>query len=137
MTLRPATEKDAKLLYLWRMDGDAMVASMQRKPFTIEEHKLWLKSYLAMDHHHLYLAEVDGQAVGTGRIEKPYKTAWLSWTIGAEWRRRGFGTLLAKQLILAATALGYGTIGARVRMGNAPSMKIARRAGLHVLWMLP
>jgi RimJ/RimL family protein N-acetyltransferase len=111
--------------------------SLNHALITAEEHAAWLADFLNAPHCHLYIAEADGEPVGTGRIEKHGRVAWLSWTVAAEHRRKGYGTQLVKQLTETARGLGYATLGAKVRRGNAVSLKVAQRADLDTLWLVP
>lgn len=56
------------------------------------------------------LAEIDGIAIGTGRLSppSPQRLAYLSWiATHREFRKRGVGSAIVEELVDAADAAGY------------------------------
>lgn len=127
MNLRPATMDDARLLRIWR----------EQPELTVETHLAWLREIICAKDRHVFMAECTEWLVGTGRIERLERTAWLSWTIAPSMRGRGLGRQLGELLVAHARDLGYETVGAKVRVDNVPSMKIAHQLSLNCLWLLP
>lgn len=124
MILRPATLQDGPFLLRLRNDrltrenslGDAMVGP--------QEHRHWLASSLANPNRRLWIAEVDGEGVGTIRKDLGPVTE-LSWTIAPEARGQGYGTAMLQALTAAAS----GPLKALIKARNAPSRALALRAG--------
>jgi RimJ/RimL family protein N-acetyltransferase len=80
--------------------------------------------------------------VGAGRIENNFRSTppgtfcLLSYTIAPDVRGRGFGTELVRLLVVQAQALGYTTIGARIRRDNLASIKCALSGGVNAIRLL-
>jgi RimJ/RimL family protein N-acetyltransferase len=95
-----------------------------------------------MDHHEmrLFVAEVDGVPVGQGRIERSWKalspkmdTCHLGYSLGKEWRGKGYGIELVALLVSAAKAHQYATVACRIKRTNTRSVLAATRAGVDVI----
>jgi len=135
--LRHATVADARVLLQWRNDPATMAAVGQVQPIGYEAHVQWLGSY-GQAGRHLYVAYWRQLTVGTGRIDKDFETAWLSWTVAPEHRGRGYGRRLIKSLMQEARVLGYRRLGAKIRASDSVSLKLARECQeLSVIWVLP
>ena len=126
VTLRPATMDDANMLLEWRNDPETRDASHSMAIIQKGDHLSWLARTLNDPDRRLYIAEANGDPVGTVRAD--YKDdAWeLSWTVSPHARGRG----LAKQMVAVVANQIPGTIRAEVKKGNIASVRIAEYVGM-------
>ena len=124
LTLRNATMADAQLLFDWRNDPATRAASHNTAPLEFTAHCAWLEKAV----HRIRIAEVDGAAVGTVRIDRGASTE-LSWTIAPGKRGLGYG----KEMVIAAIALCEGHVRAEIKSGNIASQRIAESAGMSLV----
>jgi RimJ/RimL family protein N-acetyltransferase len=121
--LRPATVEDAERLFAWRTDPLTQEMSLTAGPQTLTEHAKWLDIALADPHVHLYVAEVDGTPVGTGRFDIENKSATVSLTVAPEHRGKGHATAILQELNREMRRRGVIQAFARVRGHNVPSLR--------------
>ena len=126
LNLRPAEMADADLLLLWRNDPQTRQASHHAEVISLETHMAWLeKSLKSPDQRRLWVAEMNGKAVGTCRADR-VENAWeLSWTVAPESRGQGVAHQMLSKLVRGFTE----PLVAQVKVGNIASMKVAERAG--------
>ena len=126
LNLRSAEMDDADLLLLWRNDPQTRQASHHGEVISLEAHMAWLeKSLKTPDQRRLWVAEMNGKAVGTCRADR-VENAWeLSWTVAPESRGQG----VAHQMLSQLMPLFNEPLSAQVKVGNIASMKVAERAG--------
>lgn len=127
MRIRRAVPEDAGLLFEWRNDPVTRANSHHTAPIEWREHERWFTAAMGNPACQLYVAEQDGQPVGTVRAERADDGSFvLSWTVAPHARGKGVGkemvALLARQL--------PGVLRAEIKAGNAASMRIAEAAGL-------
>ncbi len=141
MILRPATFADEKLLFDWRNDPTVREVSSNTQEITPHGHAKWLARLIAnTDGAQLYIAEVDGIPVGKGQIERAFKvyaftmdTGMIGYSIQKDLRGRGYGFQLAKLLVEQTKAMGYATVGARIKRTNLCSVHVAIAAGVQAI----
>lgn len=128
LRLRPATVADAALLLEWRNDEATRQASHNTGVVTPEDHARWLDALLRDPSRRLFIAEVNGDPVGSVRADRDPDGACheLSWTVAPAARGRGMGVRMV-QLLLAEVS---GPVRAEVKPGNQASVRIAEAAGL-------
>jgi len=126
VTLRLATIEDAPLLLQWRNDPVTRAASLSIAVVGWEEHLAWVNRVLVSQDHQLFIAYVEGQAVGTARSDRHSSVHELSWTVAPNWRGQGVAKLMAKQLADQFS----GPICARVKLDNLASQNIAIYLGM-------
>jgi RimJ/RimL family protein N-acetyltransferase len=126
MILRAATEDDAEQLLIWRNDPTTRANSLDTELVSLEVHARWLASVLNNPSRELLVAELDGEAVGTVRIDYLEANCELSWTVAPEWRQRGLGkTMLAMAMNRAPRRL----VEAKIKPDNTASEQIVRHLG--------
>ena len=140
LTLRPAMMDDAGYLYALRTDPETVAMSSDQRAITLEGHCAWLKKRLTIEHPlwcAIYVAEVDGVPVGTGRLDRAWDALSLKidrcligYSIERSLRGRGYGTLLVAALVREGYTIGYGTVGCRIRRTNTKSLLCAAKAGV-------
>ena len=128
LRLRPARLADAEILLAWRNDPWTVAASHTDRPVTPQEHRRWLAASLDGPDRRLYVAEAEGVAAGTVRLDRERDGWLLSWTVAPACRGRGLGKAMVR---LAAQGLS-GTVRAEVKAANAASARIALHAGLRL-----
>lgn len=111
---------DAKVLHRWRNDPLTRANSNTSDEVPLESHVKWLESVLADPNRELFICEVDGEPVGTFRIDEDHE---ISWTIAPEHRGKGLGKQLTAALPTDITLL------ARVKPSNLPTQKMLSSAG--------
>lgn len=126
--LRRAVWSDAPLLWYWRNDPATRAASRSTEPVPWTDHLAWLDLTLRSTSRALYLAEWDGLPIGTGRLDRHGLETELSWTIGPESRRQGYGRKLVLALIQETDLPCY----ACIKHDNHASIRIAQSLGLDV-----
>ena len=126
VNLRQATLADANNLLAWRNDIETRKASHNMDVVSLESHLTWLESSLNKPaQRRLWIAELNGVAVGSCRADK-VDDAWeLSWTIAPEARGKG----LANQMLSVLLKSFDTPLLAQVKVGNIASMKVAERLG--------
>ena len=135
-TLRPATREDSDRLLAWRNDPDAVRTSMTGSPVSPGEHALWVDDRLRRPLPRLWIAEVDGIAVGQVRLDVDDQGAGVvSIAVAREHRGRGLAAAMLDALAgIAAGDPNVHRLIARVREDNAPSLRAFRRAGYDQEW---
>lgn len=127
MKLRPARIDDAKILFDWRNDPVTRASSLTTDPVKWEDHCNWLKGSLQNPDRSILIAELDGVAVGTARLDFGDETV-LSVTVAPDQRGRGIGKTLT---VLACREVG--PIVSHIKRENAPSQKMVEAAGFQLI----
>ncbi|WP_286765826.1 UDP-2,4-diacetamido-2,4,6-trideoxy-beta-L-altropyranose hydrolase [Rhodopirellula sp. UBA1907] len=125
--LRPATYEDWRILLEWRNDPETRSASRQSKSVTETDHCQWLKTILACDANQMMIAEVNGQPVGTVRLDGTDPSV-ISWTVAPNCRGKGYGKQMVKLMIRNTDR----RINAVARTSNLGSCRIAIAAGFRI-----
>lgn len=126
IALRLATLDDSWILHEWRNDQATREASHNTAEVPYEAHRLWLEGVLANPFRRIYIAEMNGERVGTVRLDSIDGGTSMSWTVAPNHRRQGIGS----KMVALATGLADGPIYAEIKAHNEASQKIAQRAGL-------
>ena len=126
LVLRNAEISDADVLLNWRNNLQTRKASRNEKIILRSEHIKWLQNVLCDPSRLLLIAEYNGKAVGTVRLDRTNNYAEISWTIAPDARGRGFG----KEIVKAVAQKHKGPLCAHIRSGNAASARIAMHAGM-------
>ncbi len=129
VTLRPATMADAERLFAWRNDPETRRQCWQTHEVTRESHQRWLAGTLDDETVFLFIADADGTAVGTGRLDWCVMGVELSLTVAPEHRGQGIGTAIILALRAEAKRVGWTPLIAYIKPGNTASLKAFERAG--------
>ena len=128
ITLRMATEDDAKNLFDWRNDAET-VAQSTGKPVEWESHVKWLTNVLKQQNRILCIAEKDGTAVGTVRADLAENDdAEISFTVAPSSRGQGISKPMVAQFV--KKYLAGKKIVANIPKGHVASESVARALGL-------
>lgn len=124
--IRQATLDDAPLLLEWRNDPLTREMSKDREPVEWDRHIAWLSARLARENPNLFIAESNGNPVGTFRVDGDE----ISYTIAPTLRGNGVGL----KMLTAAKEM-FGPLRAEIFSRNVASIKLATRAGMlvHIL----
>jgi RimJ/RimL family protein N-acetyltransferase len=126
LTLRPATEADARLLFNWRNDDETRRSSLNREPVAWSDHVRWLAASLQRPDRRLMVAEMNGEPVGTVRLDRAAGQSELSWTVAPAHRGRGLGKAMVAQALAETEAA---VVIASIRADNIASLRIAESCG--------
>jgi RimJ/RimL family protein N-acetyltransferase len=121
-----ARAEDAALLLKWRNDPKTRSFSRNSGKITVDEHSRWFSSSLKNPNRQIYLAEIDGNPVGTVRADFDGCFYELSWTVAPEARGRNIG----KQMVSKLLEKLNGSVRAKVKKENLASIRIARYVGM-------
>jgi RimJ/RimL family protein N-acetyltransferase len=133
--LRRATKEDADLLLTWRNDPTTLEHCGSTGVVAQAEHMQWLLRKLDPERldlfiSGLYIAEVDGKAVGRGSIDPGQARAVLSYTIDSAERGNGKGTELVRLLVAEAHRMGYRETVCVIKRPNTGSVIAAMLGGV-------
>lgn len=128
VTLRAASAADERLLFDWVNDPATRRSARNRQPIAWPEHRDWFAAKLAAADCAIWIAEVDGDAVGQVRLDRHDMSAEIDIAVAPQHRGHGYGQ--AALLALAADhAMGTDCLQAAVRMENDASLAMFRNAG--------
>ncbi|MGH9152653.1 MAG: GNAT family N-acetyltransferase [Acidimicrobiales bacterium] len=130
LRLRPAEAGDASAVLAWRNDPDAVRFSTSGRPVQPVDHRSWFAARLEDPASRIWIADRDGNGLGTVRIDVEDAVGAVSIAVAEEARRQGIAgrmlDLLQRELagdfqVVRLTAL--------VREDNAASLRLFARAG--------
>src|ERR1700730_14295580 len=105
VTLRSARDDDAERILEWRNDADAIRFSVSGRRVTGEDHARWFATRRHDPRVHLWIAEVDGTAVGQVRFdEEADGVGVVSIAVAPAHRRRGVGSEMLRGIADTAAA---------------------------------
>ncbi|MEM7358938.1 MAG: GNAT family N-acetyltransferase [Pseudomonadota bacterium] len=126
INLRPAAIRDADMLFEWRNDPETRAASHNTAEVQKNDHISWLTRTLSNPDRELYVADENGDPVGTVRADYSDGAWELSWSVSPLARGRG----VAKRMVAALASQISEPIRAEVKTGNFASVRIAEHAGM-------
>ncbi len=130
LALRPAEETDADFVLALRNDPDAVRFSGTGAAVAPADHARWYAARLDDPGTPLWIAEVDGAAVATTRLDVVSGVAEVSIAVAPEARGRG---LAGRTLGLLQDVVRHGVqvtrLVAAVHPGNAASLRLFQAAG--------
>jgi RimJ/RimL family protein N-acetyltransferase len=126
LTLRPATEADAQLLFDWRNDLVTRRNSLDTGEIVWQDHLRWLGASLSRSDRRLLIAEQGLDPVGTVRLDHAGDQCTLSWTVAPSRRGRGIGKAMVHRAVAAA---GVAILFSSIKDDNIASIRIAEGCG--------
>ena len=126
LTLRPATEADAQLLFDWRNDPVTRRNSLDTAEIVWHDHLRWLGASLSRSDRRLLIAEQGLDPVGTVRLDHAGDQCILSWTVAPSRRGRGIGKAMVRRAVAEA---GVATLFSSIKDDNIASIRIAEGCG--------
>jgi pseudaminic acid synthase len=137
VSLRAATPADSDALFAWRNDEETRKASATTGVVARADHDAWLARSLASNDRVLLIAEHDGKAVGTARLDRDVllgaeSHVWeVSLTIAPEARGKGLSASLLTALTDVARERDVALLVARLKPGNERSRAAFAAAGYY------
>jgi RimJ/RimL family protein N-acetyltransferase len=133
VTIRPARDDDARRLRAWRNEPATRAASFSSEPIALPDHERWLAGKLTDPSVYLGIVEDGGEAIGQIRIEGIGSArAEVHVGLAAQARGRGLGRAALTQVAGIARQRGVSELTARVKPGNAASLRAFAGAGFTV-----
>lgn len=131
LVLRLAEPGDGDLLLDWVNRPDSLAAKLRTAaPISRTDHEHWYAARLAAEHCRIWIAEVDGLAIGQVRIERRGPAFEVDIYVDAARRRRGLALrMLDDAVARVQTECPDVRLIARVRPGNTASQRLFERAG--------
>ena len=126
LIVRRATADDSDLLLRWRNDPETRLHSKKTGKVSETEHDAWLKRTLGNAAIRLFIAELNGIAVGTVRANGEVNSWALSWTVAPESRGKNIGYMAVKTVVEQLP----GVIVAEVKVSNPASIQIVKKLGM-------
>lgn len=127
INFRPARIDDLLVLWSWRNDLLTRENSVDSNEISLESHRKWIEASLASENRKIFMAELDGDLIGTVRIDSQENSpSELSWTVAPPFRQKGLG----KRILITFLEKYPGQYSARIKRNNEASAKIAEAAGL-------
>ncbi|BFM50704.1 GNAT family N-acetyltransferase [Marinomonas sp. THO17] len=117
--------EDADLLLEWRNDAVTRKASLSSEKVTQEGHLAWLQASLGNKDRRLWMAQVAGKRIGSGRADRQQEGWLLSWTIAPDMRGKGLAYPMLQAMLTGLT----GPFFAQIKNDNLASIKVAQKAG--------
>ena len=125
--LREAEWEDMDLLFRWANDGEVRKNSFSVKEIAYEEHVEWFKKKIGGGESQIYIFGNGEHEIGTLRLDFEGNEAVISYSIAAEYRKKGYGTVMIK---LAEQKVPHRTLmKAWVKEENIASNKIFIKLG--------
>jgi RimJ/RimL family protein N-acetyltransferase len=125
--LRPATLADARLLYDWRIDPQAVAMFDGPPPASYEDHVGWLRRRLSQASPALYIGSDADRDVGTVRLDQDGHAFEVSVAVAKGARGCGYGPALVRAVCREAPDLSW--LIARVKHANFASQRTFLAAG--------
>lgn len=129
--LRPADRSDSADLLAWRNDPVTRANSRNTGAVEAAGHAAWLDRSLADPNRLLWIAERDGEALGTvSAVRGASGLVELSVTVAPAMRGGGAGTAMIRAALAeVAVAWPLAEVRAAVRVENAASRRLFERCG--------
>lgn len=134
--IRRAEEKDMILYFHWANDEAVRRHSIQKKPITLDEHRVWFLKKVADPQVFLYLFEKDGIPVGQTRIEVNGEIGILSYSLDRSFRGKGLGAIVVRlglEAISREKPAGLHVIKGWVQATNHASIRIFEKLGFRLI----
>ncbi|GAB2952552.1 hypothetical protein GCM10027048_17130 [Hymenobacter coalescens] len=135
LTVRRATDDDARLYFDWANDPLVRQNAVQTEPISWETHVGWFGRRLADTGAYLYVLEQDGTPVGQVRVEfepkQPEAPGVIDYAVAPAWRGRGLGAAILEQALtqLRHERTGSWAVVGRVKAHNVASARVFERLG--------
>jgi spore coat polysaccharide biosynthesis protein SpsF len=130
VVLEPAGREHVSFFLSCRNDVDAIRHSRSGRPLDRREHAQWFAAVIDEPGVRLRVACVDGEAVGTVRVDVHDGVGEVGIAVAPPHRNRGFGTAMLDALVAdVASDPQVVELVASVHVGNAASMRVFARSG--------
>ena len=126
LQFRMATIDDADMLFQWRNDPETRKQSHNTDEVTYDSHVAWLKASLSNPNREIRIAELNGVAVGTVRLDTTNGECLLSWSVAPHARGKGIGKTMLKKTVDARKL----PMRAEIKADNSSSKSMAEYAAM-------
>ena len=123
MILRPATMKDAELLFKWRNDSGTRQQSIAPGEIVRSVHRRWLLTHAG----ELFIAMERRRPVGVIRLSRA--TGEVHLTVAPQCRGRGYGTMMLRLIVDQAREWKLLRVWGQIKNGNQASRMVFFWAG--------
>ena len=132
--LRPATADDWEMLLDWRNDPVTRESSIDTGVVSEDGHRAWLAASIASDDRHLFVVEVDGEPVGTTRLDRRTGGWEISITVAPDQRGKGLGgVMLDVTTEWFDENIGDDVILSTIKPSNPASLALFAKKGYEVV----
>lgn len=132
--IRLATAGDWALLLEWRNDEGTRLSSINTEPVAEDPHRAWLDASISSPDRHLFIVEVDGEPVGTTRLDRREDGWEISITVAPEHRGKGLGgVLLDVTTEWFDREIGGDAILSTIKPSNPASLALFAKKGYSVV----
>ena len=122
------------MLLAWRNDPGTRESSIDTEPVAEDSHRRWLDASIASLDRHLFVVEVDGEPVGTTRLDRREGGWEISITVAPEHRGKGMGgELLDVTTEWFDANLGESVILSTIKPSNPASLALFANKGYVVV----
>lgn len=130
LTVRTVAFSDCDCLLSWRNDPDTYRWFKNPTPVHLKDQIHWLQAQLSRVPVTFWMAELEGNPVGSARLSLPNAgVGTVSVIVAADARRQGVAGFLLAHLERDATFLGYAGLKAEIHSSNFASKTTFERAG--------
>jgi pseudaminic acid synthase len=132
LRLRRATADDAERLLEWRNDPHTRAMSLNDAVVSKADHAQWLARTLQAEDRLLFIAELDGDPVGTVRLDRHRARSWeISITLAPHARGKTLATPLLRVAESDGRAHGAALFTATIKPENEASVRAFKKAGYY------
>lgn len=130
LKVRPATMDDEATLLTWRNDPETRRMSFTTEPIDEQTHHLWLAYWLASSDRCIFIAEIDGQQVGSVGAAHLNGEADVGISVAPQFRGKGYAASVLSESLRMMIRDGFAShFVARVKPENAKSITAFERVG--------
>lgn len=124
--LRNAKKEDVDLLYIWANDPVVRSNSFKTEPITYDNHVSWFNRIMSDSAVLQYILMEDDTPVGQIRLNVKGKEAEIGYSIGSEFRGKGYGHLILQLIAdeVRKNHLEIDKLVAKVKPDNIASNKL-------------
>jgi UDP-2,4-diacetamido-2,4,6-trideoxy-beta-L-altropyranose hydrolase len=132
VTVRRATLADAGAVWTWRYADGAEWHYRSATVTSLSDHIDWFARAIDNPSRHLFIAEMDGRAIGHVRVDvdaEAARTGWIGICMSPAERGKGLAPLALRAAMEATRKSGLNRFNAEVHEDNAPSRRLFRGLG--------
>ncbi len=128
-----AQPKHCDLLFQWINDKEVRNNSFHTDPIDYKEHVKWFQDKMTSPQCLLYICCAKEEPIGQIRIDIKEDTGWISYSVAKDFRGKGYGTNILRNLvnIFHLREKGIQKLVGRVKGENIASQRAFEKAGYH------
>jgi len=131
LTLRPAVKEDCELVFEWANDAETRRQSFTTESIPWETHEKWYQDCLSRKDRMLFICCHGDTPIGQLRLDIQDDKGIISYSIGREYRNRGYGIEMARigERMIRKQFPQIRVICAEIKQENAYSQKMLLKNG--------